>query len=217
MIEVHQDMDALTEVTNEQGQSQSSMTESGESVARPGFGKSAYKRSTYMIKSSRRIHKVAAKERKMVPTKGEVKVARCEIDNHADTCCLGSKFIPLYFTGDECEVQPFTDSYDPIQSVLICSAVTAYNEEETGLAYLLEFNECLWMPDQPEHSLINPNQIRSFGIPFSDDPYDKNRPLGFVDPNTGHHIPFKVKVSTCLYSPGLPQKKKYQNVVDVSR
>jgi hypothetical protein len=31
-----------------------------------------------------------------------------EIDNHADTCCFGANFTPLYFTGQVCDVSPFT-------------------------------------------------------------------------------------------------------------
>jgi len=40
----------------------------------------------------------------------EIVEANSEIDNHADTCCLGSNFLPIYFTGKVCDVAPFLDS-----------------------------------------------------------------------------------------------------------
>ena len=38
-------------------------------------------------------------------------------------------------------------------------------------------NEALYYEDKLDHSLINPNQIRSFGIDFWDNPFDKERAL----------------------------------------
>jgi hypothetical protein len=43
-----------------------------------------------------------------------------EIDNHADTCCFGANFTPLYFTGQVCDVSPFTDTYDALQNIEVC-------------------------------------------------------------------------------------------------
>ena len=36
--------------------------------------------------------------------------------------------------------------------------------------YLLVFNEGLWMGDKMEHTLVNPNQMRLFGITVQDNP-----------------------------------------------
>jgi hypothetical protein len=35
----------------------------------------------------------------------------CELDSHADTCALGSNFISLYYTGQQCNVTPFSPDY----------------------------------------------------------------------------------------------------------
>jgi hypothetical protein len=163
---------------------------SNEHIARPNFGKSAYKRNTSGVISTRRIAASSRSNANWVH--GDIQVSKCEIDNHADTCCLGSNFVPLYFTGQQCEVQPFLDSYKSVTGVPVCSAVTAYDDEETGLTYLLEFNECLWMGDTMQHSLINPNQIRASGISLADNPYDKSNPIGFTDPETSKLFPFKI-------------------------
>jgi len=31
----------------------------------------------------------------------------CEMDSHADTCCLDMNFVPIYFMGKVCEMAPF--------------------------------------------------------------------------------------------------------------
>jgi len=46
------------------------------------------------------------------------------------------------------------------------------------------------------HSLINPNQCRSFGISICDDPTDKHRKLGMELPDN-HFIPFRMRGTTC--------------------
>ena len=38
-------------------------------------------------------------------------------------------------------------------------------------------NEALYYGTKIDHSLINPNQIRAYGVPFWDNPYDKKRGL----------------------------------------
>ena len=37
------------------------------------------------------------------------KYALNEMDYHADTCCLGKNFIPLYYTGKVCNVHAYSD------------------------------------------------------------------------------------------------------------
>ena len=99
-------------------------------------------------------------------------VSTSEIDNHADTCCFGANFTPIYFTGHACHVQPFMDSYESIENVQICSAATAYDDPDTGGTYILVFHQGLWFGPKLNHSLINPNQCRSFGVSLCDDPFD---------------------------------------------
>jgi hypothetical protein len=44
--------------------------------------------------------------------------------------------------------------------------------------YFLELNQALWLGEQLDHSLINLNQIRSYGISLCEDPYDEHIHLG---------------------------------------
>src|SRR5688572_23725859 len=86
----------------------------------------------------------------------------CEINNHADTCCLGRNFVPVYFTGKVCEVTGYMEELPCQNNIEICTGATAY-DTEFGDTVILIINEALWFGDRMRHSLINPNQVRSFG------------------------------------------------------
>jgi hypothetical protein len=91
-----------------------------------------------------------------------------EMDTHADTCVLGPNFVVLHYT---CDVSPYTEVYESVKAVPIVSGATAWTDERTGLTYILVVNEALWMPDTVTSSLINPNQLRAYGITVQDNPF----------------------------------------------
>ena len=119
-------------------------------------------------------------------------VGRLESDSHADTSVAGANFTPIAFTNHSCDVQPFSDKYAPVKNVPIATAGTAYDNPNTGETLILVVHQVLWMPDMP-NSLLNPNQVRSCGVQFCDDPYDPHRSLGLYDPKTRRTIPFDVQ------------------------
>ena len=139
-------------------------------------------------------------------------VSTTEIDNHADTCCFGANFTPLYFTGQVCQVQPFIESYDSLNDVQICSAATAYDDPTTGATYILVFHQGLWFGPKLKHSLINPNQCRSFGISLCDDPFDPHRPLSIYDPISEFTIPLTMNGTICFYKSRTPRPNEIQAV-----
>ena len=77
----------------------------------------------------------------------------------------------MKYSGHECDVSPYTDDYEAIKGVPIATAVTAWTSTETGETYILVFHEELWIGDQMEHSLLNPNQLRHFGVTVQDNPF----------------------------------------------
>lgn len=87
-----------------------------------------------------------------------------EIDNHADTCCLGPNFLQLYFYGKViCGVTGYLLESLPSQTdVEIFSAITAVDLID-GTTVLLVVNEGLWYGNRMSHSILNPNQIRVYG------------------------------------------------------
>lgn len=177
-----------------------------------GFGSKAYnKRKTSRVTSSaRRIARSKVAYKGYVAPDDPV-VGNLELDTHADTCCLGANFIPILYTGEVCSVQPFSDTYSPMEDVPVVTGVTAYDDENTGFTYLLEFNQCLWMGDQLDHSLINPNQVRSHGLSLCDDPYDPHRPLGVVLPDSGELLPFQIAGNIVLMKTRTPTSDELEN------
>jgi len=116
------------------------------------------------------------------------------MDSRADTCCLGKNFRHDGETGDVCNVRGFHGSFDTLTDVPIVRGVTGWTDQTTGQSYLLYVNQGLWFGDKLDHSLWNPNQIRHFGIPVSDDPYDNSRRFGIDHEKV--FIPFQTRGAT---------------------
>lgn len=51
--------------------------------------------------------------------------SRMELDSHADTIVLGKNCVELAYTGRECDMSPYTESYAAIRGVPIVSGATA--------------------------------------------------------------------------------------------
>ena len=91
-----------------------------------------------------------------------------ETDSNADTCCLGNDFVVLAFTDE---------SIEPLSDVPVVSGAAAWNDPATNQTCVLVTNEALHCGTKSDHSPINPNQIRSFGVDHWDNPFDKSRPI----------------------------------------
>ena len=105
-------------------------------------------------------------------------IARNEIDTHADTCCAGSNWSVLEYTGQVCEVTPFLNSYEPIPKIPIAWCCTVWTNPNYSAEYLLVGNEMLWFGTLLPHSRINPNQLRAYGLTVNDDPFDHTQNFG---------------------------------------
>ena len=133
-----------------------------------------------------------------------------DIDNHADTICFGKNFRPLFFTSEVCTVSPFLENeYDAQNNVQICSAVTAV-DLDSGETILLEAGQGLWFGDRMARSLINPNQLRAFGIPVCDDPTDPNRALGIYLEDE-YFVPMQMSGSTCTFNSRCPSNEELES------
>ena len=118
------------------------------------------------LKSSAR--RIAAAHSSSV--KPKLLVGRIELDSHADTIVAGANCTVLEYTGQECDVSPYSSDYSPVTGVPVVKAATVWQSEITGQEFLLVFNQALYMPSL-SHSLINPNQLRAFGTTVQDNPY----------------------------------------------
>jgi hypothetical protein len=129
--------------------------------------------------------------------------AENECDTNADTCCLGRNFVVLNSTYRTADVYAYDTSIKPIENVPIVSGATAYDDATTGTTYILVFNEALYYGEKLDHTLINPNQVRSYGIPFWDNPFDPTRSLS-IDVNDDFHIPLRSVGTKLMFASRVP-------------
>jgi hypothetical protein len=132
------------------------------------------------------------------------------MDTHADTCVAGRNFLMCEFDGTTCEVSPFTDEYQAMKDIPVVSAATAWTDDESGETIILWFNQILWYGDKLRHSLINPNQLRHYGISVCDDITDQNRRFG-IDIHGEYFIPFQMKGTNIYFESRVPSKWELQN------
>ena len=111
---------------------------------------------------------------------------RIELDSHADTIVLGTNCVILSYTGQSCEVMPYSDTYDAITDVPVITGATLWTSPHDGDKYILIFNKALWMGNTLQHTLVNPNQLQAYGMTVQDNPFISS-PLKF-DPPTGPTI-----------------------------
>jgi hypothetical protein len=108
----------------------------------------------------------------------------CEFDTHADTCALGSNFVPLSYTGRVCDVSSYNaDQGECKRNIPIISGATAYTCQNSGQTFILVIKEGLWFSHKLPHSLLNQNQIRYNGISVWDNPFDHSNPLSIEHPD----------------------------------
>ncbi len=70
--------------------------------------------------------------------------ARCELDTRANTCCAGRNCKPLFYTGQQSEVQGFHETFAPVPDVPIATVATAWSDSLTDEGYILIFHEALY-------------------------------------------------------------------------
>ena len=115
--------------------------------------------------------------------------AKNEINTRADTICVGANWILLSASGQYCDIYGSHDNFKGIEDVPIARVATVISNEH-GRVHILIVNKSLYLGASLEHSLININQIRHFGIPISDNTYDSGRYFG-ID-HEDQFIPFKI-------------------------
>ena len=77
----------------------------------------------------------------------------------------------MHFTGKECGVAPYTDAYETIKAVPIVQAATAYRNPETGDNTILILNKAICMDKTMDYTMVNPNQLRAYGMTVQDNPF----------------------------------------------
>ena len=71
----------------------------------------------------------------------------------------------------------YGQSVNPMAGVTTIQVDTAFHDEITGITYILVINEVLYFGSNLNHSLINSNHIRSYGVDMWENQFDKDRVL----------------------------------------
>jgi hypothetical protein len=129
--------------------------------------------------------------------------ANNECDSNADTCCLGKNFVVLQATYRTADVYAYDSSIKPLENVPIVTGATAYDDLVSGNTFILVFNESLYYGNSLDHSLINPNQLRAYGVPLWDNPYDPARPLS-LDVDNDLSIPLQTSGTKIYFRTRVP-------------
>ena len=110
-------------------------------------------------------------------------------------------------TGQCCEVNSFHDNFEPIKDVPVARVATAWTDQD-GVTRILVINEALFFGSQMDHSLINPNQMRHFGVVVNDNPYDPASELG-ID-HESCFVPFQTEGSTVYFESHVPSDEELE-------
>ena len=132
-----------------------------------------------------------------------------ECDSNADTCCLGPNFLITNYTRRTADVYAYDSNIEPVRGVPIVQGATAYDDPRTGITYLLIINEGLYYGTKLDHTLVNPNQIRHYGINFRDNPYDPMRDLS-IEVNDELTIPLNTSGTKVQFVSRTPTQEELE-------
>lgn len=130
-----------------------------------------------------------------------------EIDNHANTTCVGCNCRIEYYTPFECSVSPFLNKYQEQQNIHICTALTAAKIPLTGETAILRLGQCLNFHDKLQKTLINPNQLQAFRICVCDNSMDEHGALG-IELDDMTFLPLQMSRFICGLMTWFPTNKE---------
>ena len=94
----------------------------------------------------------------------------------------------MNFMGKECDVVPYNDAYKRIKAVPIVQVATEYDNPDTGETTTLILNEVIWMGETMDHTLVNPNQLRAYGMTVQENPFTES-PIFIVTEDHNFMLP----------------------------
>jgi hypothetical protein len=115
-----------------------------------------------------------------------------------------------------CDVSGFSPVLGEHNRIPVATVGSLWVNPADGQHYILVLHEALYFGNELDHSLINPNQIRShLGDVVQDNPFDQ-RPIGIRVESHGIEIPFVTEGTTIYYESTKPSKEdleRYPQIV----
>ena len=95
---------------------------------------------------------------------------RYEINNHAETCVVGTKTaLPIHYYDRTVQVHGYDEGVGEIEACWTVSTVIAYDHPESGDTYMLVLHQAILIP-QMENNLLCPLQMRDNNVRVNDGP-----------------------------------------------
>ena len=115
-----------------------------------------------------------------------------ELDSHANMAVAGANVSIISKSGLVATVTPFSADLPPMDDVEIGDVAMAYDDQYTGITYILRMRNALLIPTM-DHNLIPPFLIREAGLFLDETPKcHVSAPTvtnhSIIDPDTGMHI-----------------------------
>ena len=109
------------------------------------------------------------------------------------------------------------EDFTPVPDVPIATVATTWSDPLTGKGYILIMHKVLYFGNKMDHSLVNPNQLRHYGVVVHDNPYetDPTRTMG-IEIDDNNLIPFSLQGSTVFFNTRYPDDNEldmYPHVV----
>ena len=79
-----------------------------------------------------------------------------------------------------CGVMPYNTAYNPVSNIKVLSGATMYTGPVSNFTFILWIHEALFFGKDMSHSLINPNQLRIFGVAIQDNPYHATESMSIL-------------------------------------
>ena len=140
----------------------------------------------------------------------------CELDSHADTCVAGANCAPMGPVGPCVNVHAFAPGYGA-KTYHIRTAATVWTDESDGNEYLLVFHQSIFLGDDLQHTLVNPNQLRHNGITVQDCPkqFDRNSQHCIQVPGKGLKIPLQMRGVISGFHSRLPTQEELESLPQI--
>jgi hypothetical protein len=113
----------------------------------------------------------------------------------------------MSLTGEICDANPFLASYQlVVQEIPVARCCTVWTDQTNSIEYLLVGDhQMLWfgalmMPN----SLLNPNQLRAYGLTVNDDPFDSTSRMFGIASDHQALIPFNAPGTVVHFESRVP-------------
>lgn len=101
------------------------------------------------------INRIQDRSVMQVRQKDSIYQSTCELESHADTCIAGPNCKAIEDTGYTVHLSGFSNKlHGAIENAPIVKAVTAYDDQSTGITYILVLGQAIYLGNDVENTMV---------------------------------------------------------------